>query len=184
MVYAPTRRTAGVRFTSIDSTSIVADPACSVYVRSTSRPAPVTDEPAVPKRNTIWPASVPPAWADASSTSHVPLEVSGTPFTVRLKSLDDGPAHERPLGPSASDEVTMPPGNPRVIFHVRWIRALPRTRSPHAPTRRRRPHAPAPSAQRALPTLRRPPRRATGWFLDVYRRHARESVQKLSRSAC
>src|SRR4051794_13867697 len=106
------RSGAGVWLTSVDCTSIVADPACSVYVRSTSMPTPTGDVTGGARRNTIWAAVGPRSWADASSTCHVPVEVKETPSTVRLKSVDAGPAQERPVLPSTRAVVATPPVGP------------------------------------------------------------------------
>jgi hypothetical protein len=55
--------------------------------------------------------------------------VGETPSTVRLKSLDAGPAQVRLLGPVPSTRavVTIPPVGPGVTRHVRCTRALPNT---------------------------------------------------------
>src|SRR3954468_1493781 len=108
---------------------MVAEPACSVYVRSTSMPTPRGDVTGAPSRNTIWAAVGPRSWADASSTCHVPVDVRETPSTVTLKSLDAGPAHERALAPEPSTRaaVTIPPVGPVVMCHLRCTRASPST---------------------------------------------------------
>src|SRR5947207_1458098 len=90
-------------------------------------PLPSADVAGVASRKTISAASFPTSCADASSTSHDPVEVNGTPSTVKAKSGEAGPAHDRLFLPSRRAVVTTPPVGPAWRRHSRRMRPLPST---------------------------------------------------------